>query len=324
MDVAEYRRQVEAELERAARERVSFRELLGEARAQETSREEAAAIAPGDEDDLAAALGLLRDPSADATLIGAALRVVSAGVDDRPDLFDALLEMVLDSARPVAQRRAILSALQQIAIRLIGFPAKRPQYLETMRALVDDPDADLRRRAIGILAREKDEYVQGRLLDGLRKRSRALVPAAKAIQFLGYDVHAEYFPLLRDIVENPPSRAAKIEALRVLAADPSSADLLLEVLRDRDEPPEVRRISAVALQSLAPDEVQRQARRMVLDDDEDDQLRALSLTTLSLFADPATLSDDRELNRRVEQLGAESGSRGVRRASAAYLAKRDA
>lgn len=310
MDVSEYRRRVEAELEKAARDQVSSRDLLAGARAS------------GDEDDLTAALGVLDGPDAEPALRNAALQVVALHVDDRPELFDTLLELLRDTGRPLDERLAVLSTLQQIAIRIVGLPEKRPLYLDALRSLVDDPSAELRRQAIAILAREKDEYVQRRLLDGLEKRSKPLVPAAKAIQLLGYDVHAEHFPLLRRIVEDPPNRAAKIEALRVLAADPSSGDLLLAVMQDTDENPEVRRIAAVALGSAAPDDVQRPARRIALDDGEDDQLRALALTMLSLFADPETLSGDDELNRCVDRLRAESGSRTVKQASAAFIARR--
>jgi hypothetical protein len=189
------------------------------------------------------------------------------------------------------------------------------------RAVIEDPDVRLRRRAIGILAREKDDYVQRRLLEGLERRSRALVPAAKAIQFLGYDIHAEYFPLLRRIIAQPPSRAAKREAVRLLAADPTAGDLLLTILNDRGEDPEVRRLSGIALQSLAPDRFEAEARRIVLDDDEDDDLRAMSITSLTHFANPAAMRQDDQLNRRIEQLRSESDSRPVQRATAGYLSK---
>jgi HEAT repeat protein len=322
VDVSEYRRQVEAELEQAAREQVSFRELLAGARESGGGPAAGASAAPGDEDDLTAAVGILRDPDAEPGLRNAALQVVALNIDERPELFDTLLELLRDTSRPIDQRLATLGTLQQIAIRIVGFPEKRPLYLDALRAIVDDPSAALRRQAIAILAREKDEYVQRRLLDGLEKRSKALVPPAKAIQFLGYDVHAEHFPLLRRIVEDPPNRAAKIEALRVLAADPSSGDLLLKVMEDKGESPEVRRVAAVALGSLAPDVAQRHARRIALDDGEDDQLRATALNMLSVFTDPETLSADDELNRCVDRLRAESGSRTVKQASAAFIAKR--
>jgi len=322
MDVSEYRRQYEEELEQAAREQPSFRDLLEGSR-QGAGRDTGAAASPGppDDDDLTAAVAVLRDGEGDGQLRSAALQVISSAIDEHPELIDTLLEVLRDAALPAELRIVVLDVLQQISFRMVVFPAKRPDYLATLRSIIEDPDARLRRRAIGILAREKDEYVQRRLFDGLEGRSKALVPTAKAIQFLGYDVHAEYFPLLRRIVEHPPNRAAKREAVRLLAADPASTDLLVTILTDKSESPDVRRISAIALQSVAPGQFEEQARRIVLDDDEDDQLQAVSITALTHFANPEALSQDDELTRRVEQLRTASPSRDVKQATAGYLSK---
>lgn len=320
MDVPEYRRQVEAELEQAAQQQTSFRELLGSRPAARRKMAPAAA-ALQDDDDLTAAVEVLSDRSADLELQIAALQVININIEARPELIDTLLELLRDATAPADLRRAILNVLQQISFRMVLFPGKRSDYLATLRSIIEDPDAQLRRRAIGILAREKDEYVQRRLIEGLEQRSRALVPAAKAIQFLGYDVHAEYFPMLRRIIEQPPSRAAKREAVRLLSADPASTDLLVTILNDKHENPEVRRTAAVALQSLAPDRFEAQARRIVLDDDEDDELQAVSISALTQFANPAALRQDDQLNRRIGQLRAESGSRQVQQATAGYLSK---
>jgi hypothetical protein len=323
MDAAEYRRQYEAELEQAAEQEVSFRDRLNRSTAPSGRRNRgfATTAEPSDADDLRAAVAVVRDGESDEQLRSAALQVISLNIDEHPELIDTLLELLLDSDLPADQRIAVLNLLQEVSFRMVSFPAKRPDYLAALRSIIEDPDAQLRRQAIGILAREKDAHVQQRLIDGLEGRSKALVPAAKAIQFLGYDVHAEYFPLLRKIVEHPPSLAAKKEAVRLLAADPSSKDLLLEILKDKDESPEVKLISAIALQSLAPNEFEKQARRIVLDDDEDDQLRALSLNALTYFANPAVLSQDEALTRRVEQMRKESTSRQLKKATAGYMAK---
>ena len=322
MDVSEFRRRTEAELERATQDQASFRDLLNASRPRRSSgRGLTAASAAPEEDDLTAAIAVVRDGTADEALRSAAHQIIGIGIAERPDLFDGLLDIVRDGTVPTDQRLGVLMLLQQISFRLVLFPAKRPGYLETLRSIVGDPDAELRRRAIGILAREKDEYIQRRLLEGLEGTSKALVPAAKAIQFLGYDVHAEHYPLLRKIVEKPPNQAAKKEAMRLLAADPSSEDLMLRILKDKDEKSDVRRLSAVALQSLAPAKVAAEALRMVADDDEDDALRALLLNTLTYFRDPATLTGDDELTRRVEQLQAESPSRQLKQASAAYMSR---
>jgi hypothetical protein len=322
MDISEHRRRYEAELEQAAQQQPSFRELAREARpGRRRALIRSAMAAPQEDDDLAEAIAVVRDPDADAQLRSAALQVIGINIDEHPELIDTLLELLRDATMPSETRTAVLNVLQQLSFRMVVFPGKRADYLATLRSVVEDPDATLRRRVIGILAREKDEYVQRRLLDGLEGRSRALVPAAKAIQFLGYDVHAEHFPLLRRIIENPPSQAAKREAVRLLAADPSSTDLLLAILGDKRERSDVRRISAIALQSLASDRFQDQARRIILDQVEDDQLRAVLINALTYFADPATLRQDDELLRRVERLRAESGSRHLRQATSGYLAK---
>jgi hypothetical protein len=321
VDISEYRRQVEAELEQAAQQQPSFRDLLESSRRGAGRNTAAASQGPPADDDLTAAIAVLRDGEADEPLRSAALQVISGAVDEQPELFDTLLEVLRDAARPADVRIAVLDVLQQISFRMAAFPAKRPDYLAALRSIIDDPDARLRHRAIGILAREKDEYVQRRLIDGLEGRSEALAPTEKAIQYLGYDVHAEYFPLLRRIVEQPPTPAARTEAVRLLAADPSSTDLLLTILGNKRESPDVRRISAIGLQSAAPGQFEEQARRIVLDDDEDDQLQAMSITALTHFANPEALSRDDELTGRIEHLRTESPSREVKQATVGYLSK---
>src|SRR5262249_35173350 len=183
MDISEYRRQLEAELEQAARQQPSFRDLLGRSRRDAGPNTPASSQGSPAGDDLAAAIAVLRDGEADEQLRSAALQVISGAAAERPELIDILLEILRDDARPADLRIAVLDVLQQISFRIAAFPAKRPDYLAALRSIIDDPDAELRRRAIGILAREKDEYVQRRLIDGLEGRSEALVPTEKAIQY---------------------------------------------------------------------------------------------------------------------------------------------
>jgi hypothetical protein len=323
MDASEYRRRYEEELAQASARQTSFRQLLNSSRPA-SGQGGAMSVRPRAEDegdDLAAAVGVLGDRNAAPQLRAAASQVISLDIESDPDVIDRLLELLADASRPVDVRLEVLNLLQAISFRLPLFPDKRAGYLETLRSLVEDADAGLRRRVIGILAREKDEYVQRRLIDGLQGRERPLVPAAKAIQFLGYDVHADYFPMLREIIERPPSQAAKKEAVRVLAADPSSADLLLSILKDKQERPDIRRLAAIALQSIRPEMFEEEARRIVMDDDEHDQLRAMSVTALNHFAEPGALAEDRELTDRVGQLRQETSSRQLRQATAGYIAK---
>ena len=103
------------------------------------------------------------------------------------------------------------------------------------------------------------------------------MPPEKALQLLGYDVHAESYGVARDIVSKPPSEVAKREALRLLSADAASAPLFEKLLRDKNEQREIRQISASALHAINPKKLQTHARELLLDDSDYDDIRATSL-----------------------------------------------
>jgi hypothetical protein len=316
MDVVEYRRQYEDELEQAAREKVSFRDLLDSSRADQP---EALVGVVADTDDLTAAVAVIRD-STDVQLKAAALQLISLDIDKNPELYGPLLELLRDGTAPPDARIAVLNLMQQISFGAASFRAIRPDYLATLRSIITDPDAQLRDQAISILAQHKDEYVQRHLIEGLEGHSAPLVPVAKALQGLGYDLHAEHFPLLRRTIEDPPSRAAKEEAIRLLAADPDAADLLTSILQDRSESPEARKLSAIALRTAAPDQFAQQVRQILLQDDEE-ELHVVFITALTYIPSPPELAEDSELTTRIEQLRTTSASPQMRQATTSFLSR---
>jgi hypothetical protein len=213
------------------------------------------------------------------------------------------LNVLRDRSQPIKVRLAALQSLQAATFSVIEFEPYREDYLAALRELVDDPDAELRQRVLGILSREKDGYVQKRLLEGLQDASKALVPPEKALQLLSYDVHAEAYPVAREILNAPPNPEAKREALRLLSADANSAPVFEKLMRDKDEDRDVRQISAAALQAVKPKRFQEQAREMLLDDKEYDDIQATALTALEQFGDEKAVAKDQKLMDRVEELG---------------------
>src|SRR5262249_54097887 len=161
------------------------------------------------------------------------------------------------------------------------FKSCRPDYIAALRAVAEDADPELRQRALGVLAREKDGFAQKKLIAGLKDPDQALVPPEKALQLLGYDVHADAYALAREIVAKPPRPVAKQEALRLLSSDPKSASLLERVLRDKNEPVEARQICAAGLHVINPPKYQEQARELLLDKDENPDIQSMSLTALT-------------------------------------------
>ena len=214
----------------------------------------------------------------------------------------ASLNVLRDREQPIKVRLAALQSLQAASFSVIEFEPHREDFLATLRELVDDPDPELRQRVLGILAREKDGYAQKKLLDGLQDPSKALVPPEKALQLLSYDVHSEAYPVAREIVAEPPNADAKREALRLLAADASSAPVFEKLLRDKDEDREIRQISAAALQAVKPKLFQEQARELVMDKDEYDDIQATALTAMTQFGDEKAVAKDDKLLKRVDEM----------------------
>ena len=236
------------------------------------------------------------------------------------DTLQASLDVLRDRQQPIKVRLAALQSLQAATFSVIEFEPHREDYFATLRELLDDPDEELRQRVLGILARENDGYVQKRLLDGLQDPSKALVPPEKALQLLSYDVHAEAYPVAREILNAPPNPEAKREALRLLSADAKSAPVFEKLLRDKDEDRDIRQISAAALQSVKPKRFQEQARELLLDDNEYDDIQATALTALEQFGDEKAVGKDQQLLNRVDELGS-SKSAKIKKSAKRFMSR---
>lgn len=80
---------------------------------------------------------MVADPDASDEAFTAALQAMSHEVD-HPELIDALLEYLGDAGNPTDRRLAVLNLLQEISFRMVGFPAKRPEYLAVLRSIIED------------------------------------------------------------------------------------------------------------------------------------------------------------------------------------------
>lgn len=335
MDIPAYRKRIESEVAKAAQRPSRFGDLLARSGAATRRRPALLGIQPvdgGDEeafveivDDVDEAARILELREGNTDLRVAAIEEVTSGVTERAALFRLLIERLVDREEDISVRLAALSGLVQLNISAPRSVFDRPMYLDALRSIVNDRDMTLRRRVIGILAREKDAFIQQQLLDGLLGRSASLVPASKAIQLLGYDVHAIPTNLLKEIVEHPPNSAAKREAVRLLAADPTSAGLLSRLLADQTERSDVRRIAAIGLHWLAPAKFATAARRIILDDEEDPDLRATCISALSSEWDglESALESTDDVTNTIVGLARTASSAPLRRAAKAYLVNPD-
>jgi len=250
----------------------------------------------------------------------AAMAEVPLAVCDSDKDLQSMLTMLTNKDEPIEVRLAALQSLQAASFSVIAFESCRSDYIAALRKVATDPDPELRQRVLGILAREKDGYAQKKLLEGLQKPEKALVPPEKALQLLSYDIHAEAYPVARAIVNKPPSDTARREALRLLAADAKSAPVFEKLLRDKDEDAEIRQISASALQGLKPDKLQQNAREILLDDSDHDEIRATSLTAITQFGDEEEVSKDEILKKKINRISKKGGSK-VKQSARRFMTK---
>jgi hypothetical protein len=235
-----------------------------------------------------------------------ALVSVPQGIVDSAGL-ETLIKVLRDAEQPIQVRLAALQSLGAAQFASPAFPSCHGDYIAALRHVASDDNFELRQRSLGILARAKDGYAQKKLLEGLRQPEKALLPPEKALQLLGNDVHAEAYPIAREVVRNPPNPAAKREALRLLAGDAASAPTFEAILRDKRETPEIRQISAAALHALKPDSLQAHARAILLDPSEPDDMHETSLTALTEFGTP-TIAADKPLMDRVSQMSTQGSA----------------
>ena len=250
--------------------------------------------------------------------IDALSRLPAALCEDRTK-FNEVLAILRDTTQSSSLRRATLQIIQSASFSAPNFEVCRPDYLATLRALVTDPDLELRQRALGMLAREHDGSTQRLLVDGLEEPSRAVVPPEKALQLLGYDIHTDVYAIARKIAANPPNEAARIEALRLLGADTASVPMFEAMLQDKKEKVDARRLAASALQALVPDKLQGYARDIVQDETDDDDVKATSLTALTDLGHAGTVSD--ALYQSVDKIRSKSKSTALKQSARRFIDK---
>lgn len=251
----------------------------------------------------------------------AAMAEVPLAVCESDKDLQAMLNVLRNKDEPVEVRLAALQSLAAAAFSVIAFESCRSDYIATLREVAEDPDPEIRQRVLGLLAREKDGFAQKKLLEGLKNPEKALVPPEKALQLLSYDVHAEAYSVARAIVSKPPNDDARREALRLLAADATSAPMFEKLLRDKDELREIRQLSASALHGLKPEKLQANAREMLLDKSEYDDIQATSLSALTEFGDDAAIADDKALLKSVDRLSVGKASSKYKQSARRFLSK---
>ncbi len=231
----------------------------------------------------------------DPELRSLAINKSGAAIRDEDAYITSLLQILGNSKENVSLRLDALLTLKEMNISSRTFKARTADFLNTLRGIIRDSSQKIRVEALTALALQKDFVAREALKDGLENPDKALVKPEKAIQLLGFDIHTDIFPLLKNIVNNPPNEESKLEAIQILGADANSSDLLSELLSDSTQSSDVRVAAALSLQSARFSAFNSQAKKIIADKAEDTRLQAIILNGLTLNAGLKEIREDKEL-----------------------------
>jgi hypothetical protein len=179
--------------------------------------------------------------------------------EEGPDAVpDTALARLADPKESPAVRLAAIKLLQQKQFFSTVAAEWRPAFVDALRGAIRDPK--VRPAALEVLSLFKDRATQELLLDGIRKPAKALVPLKEALRLLSTDVHADVVDVAKKVTDTPQLRrnkAAFVQAVRILAADPSSVGKLQEVVGNNAYAMDARRVAATAISHLSPGALQR-------------------------------------------------------------------
>jgi hypothetical protein len=266
------------------------------------------------------ALSIVADTNQDATVRVLALQKISVGAVDNRELINIALRILPDTTENIAVRKEAFKTLQTLTFSSRELTLMSADFKAALRIMLDDSNRELREGAAESLAQKKDEYVQRRLLDELKNKETKIVSRAKAIQLLGYDIHAEHFPIVREVLKDEKAdETEKIEAIHVLASDSSSRDILRDLMADKKQSKEIRLSSASALHAVNPEDYVNIAKESVLDEKEDADIRANFLNGMRLHIENTSVGNDKQFVRRIESLRMKSSSPQLKEMSRKFV-----
>lgn len=258
-----------------------------------------------------------------AVRILALQKIQTAILNDAP-FIRSCLAVLADPTESVSVRNSVLEELGTLDFASRTFKAMRFEYINVLRRLLDDSNAVLRKAAAGVLANYKDEVAISRLLSGLKGEQELIVPRATAIQLVARDPHTDYYPVVREILQDPgANNTEKIEAVHALAFDQVSKPLLTKFFLDKKENTKVRMSSVSALQAAHPTEFAELAKPVIIDEKEKKDVRTASLNALMHGPNARVAFGDETFLNEVSNLKTLKRTKDLKNLSGQYLEKAD-
>jgi hypothetical protein len=222
-----------------------------------------------------------------------------------------LLDVLADPDASAALRVTALQRIGGAAFQPVKFAPFHAEYVERLRELALSDDKELRATALDQLTLMRDEVGQRLVRESLEGTRKPLIPAATAARMLARDEHGDAAPLLRELARSGAPRVRE-QALRALAVDPESVDLLARISSDKTERAAVREVAAMSLKAASPERFADVARELVLDESEDERLRTTAMSAIALTPEAVGALDADAFGAELQNVKSATSSRSLK------------
>lgn len=184
------------------------------------------------------------------------------------------------------------------------------ETMETVGALLTDQRQDVRQAAFRLLVPMHDQRSMTLVLDGLRDSKKALVPPVVAIELLhsaGALAHAD---AIRPFLDDPDS-AVRAKAALAAAVDTKSRPKIIQLLKDRRQPTEVR-VAALSGLSASDAGYPQYSLDLIKDQTESPDVRQAAIHRLVGFMNyrPIEEATRKEFVQVIDQLATSGDGQG--------------
>lgn len=162
---------------------------------------------------------------------------------------ERLLSELQNGAASPENRLAALLRLKALSFSDSEIDAWLPRYRDVLRSVAEAPDQRLREASFEVLISYGDTYAQEKLINSLTSQS-GLIPNDQALRLLSQDPHSSAREAALTFTSPDIDAGTRLEAYRVLAGDPESANEFAALLRDPTEDEAIRTLAATALNSV--------------------------------------------------------------------------
>jgi len=224
-----------------------------------------------------------------------------------------VIGVLRDDQEPMPVRFAALNSLKVAAFASRTASSWGPSFRAALRKISNGEPGDLFTAAVDTLAHNGDGNAFHIAESGLRRPRSAKLKPYDAVRILSYDDHGSHFDIMRKLAVKNRSLHVREAAIHILASDPGSKDLLVDLVKDSRQPVRIRQAALLALRALSPDDYRDQSAVIVGDESEHENLRASAITAMRV---DSNTSD--EMGQRIEKLTRDSKSALVRHAANLY------